>query len=129
RVDYDWVGLFFFQAEDGIRDFHVTGVQTCALPILATDDWRMVVASPHIRAVDICTPNHLHAEMAMAALEAGKHVLVEAPMALTLRDADALLKTAARKGLMLVPVHRVRIIGPYAALVAPCQHGQPGQLA
>src|SRR5690606_40928852 len=30
-----WVHLFFFQAEDGIRDFHVTGVQTCALPISA----------------------------------------------------------------------------------------------
>src|SRR5690606_39351760 len=28
-----WSGCFFFQAEDGIRDFHVTGVQTCALPI------------------------------------------------------------------------------------------------
>src|SRR5690606_40963111 len=31
------VRFFFFQAEDGIRDFHVTGVQTCALPICATD--------------------------------------------------------------------------------------------
>src|SRR5215475_11819870 len=32
-----YVFVFFFQAEDGIRDFHVTGVQTCALPILAFD--------------------------------------------------------------------------------------------
>src|SRR5690606_40643861 len=31
---------FFFQAEDGIRDFHVTGVQTCALPISSGDRWR-----------------------------------------------------------------------------------------
>src|SRR5690606_40659653 len=31
--------VFFFQAEDGIRDFHVTGVQTCALPIYGTMDW------------------------------------------------------------------------------------------
>src|SRR5207302_3646617 len=30
--------IFFFQAEDGIRDFHVTGVQTCALPILRSDE-------------------------------------------------------------------------------------------
>src|SRR5690554_1327958 len=44
---------------------------------MATDNWRQLVASPHIDAVDICTPNHLHAEMAMAAIEAGKHVLVE----------------------------------------------------
>jgi UDP-N-acetylglucosamine 3-dehydrogenase len=95
---------------------------------MATDDWRMLVASPHIRAVDICTPNHLHAEMAMAALEAGKHVLVEAPMALDLRDADALLKTAARKGLLLVPAHSVRFIAPYAAVIAACQGGKVGRI-
>src|SRR5690606_40511681 len=35
RYVLDWLCLFFFQAEDGIRDFHVTGVQTCALPIWA----------------------------------------------------------------------------------------------
>jgi UDP-N-acetylglucosamine 3-dehydrogenase len=95
---------------------------------MASDDWRQLVASPHIQAVDICTPNHLHAEMAMAALEAGKHVLVESPMALTLKDADALLKTAARKGLMLVPVHSVRFIGPYAAVVDACQSGKVGRV-
>src|SRR5215475_15755462 len=33
--------FFFFQAEDGIRDFHVTGVQTCALPILSWQNWRL----------------------------------------------------------------------------------------
>src|SRR5690606_9313740 len=85
---------------------------------MATDDWRQLVASPHIDAVDICTPNHLHAEMALAAIEAGKHVLVESPMALTVRDADALLKAAARKGKMVIPAHSVRFIGPYAALTA-----------
>src|SRR5690606_40653800 len=36
------VSFFFFQAEDGIRDFHVTGVQTCALPICGGDDLRMI---------------------------------------------------------------------------------------
>jgi UDP-N-acetylglucosamine 3-dehydrogenase len=95
---------------------------------MATDDWHQLVASPHIRAVDICTPNHLHAEMAMAALEAGKHVLVESPMALDLKDADALLKVAARKGLMLVPVHSVRFIGPYAAMVDACRSGKAGRI-
>src|SRR5256885_3568160 len=34
--DEDFIGFFFFQAEDGIRDYKVTGVQTCALPILPT---------------------------------------------------------------------------------------------
>src|SRR5690606_41057546 len=36
--------LFFFQAEDGIRDFHVTGVQTCALPIYLADDMIIILA-------------------------------------------------------------------------------------
>src|SRR5690606_40944592 len=39
--------VFFFQAEDGIRDFHVTGVQTCALPIsLPSPRWTRAVPSP-----------------------------------------------------------------------------------
>src|SRR5690606_39171258 len=43
----DWSCLFFFcQAEDGIRDFHVTGVQTCALPISLTADLRRPYAKP-----------------------------------------------------------------------------------
>jgi UDP-N-acetylglucosamine 3-dehydrogenase len=95
---------------------------------MATDDWRQLVASPHIDAVDVCTPNHLHAEMAIAALETGKHVLVESPMAITLRDADALLKTAARKGVMLIPAHSVRFIGPYAAMVDACRSGKIGTI-
>src|SRR5207302_4604039 len=40
--------LFFFQAEDGIRDFHVTGVQTCALPILIAIP---LTANPMMRAI------------------------------------------------------------------------------
>ena len=95
---------------------------------MATDDWRQVVASVHIDAVDICTPNHLHAEMALAALEAGKHVLVESPMALTAADADAMLKLAARKGVMVIPAHSVRFIGPYAAVVDAARAGRIGQV-
>src|SRR5690606_40854037 len=48
------VGLrisFFFQAEDGIRDFHVTGVQTCALPICTVDD---AMAGSSLRTVEPC---------------------------------------------------------------------------
>src|SRR6266446_8706112 len=38
--------FFFFQAEDGIRDYKVTGVQTCALPISALDEWLTVTTGP-----------------------------------------------------------------------------------
>lgn len=96
---------------------------------MATDDWHKVVASPHIDAVDICTPNHLHAEMALAALDAGKHVLVESPMAVDVREADQLLKAAARKGKMLVPAHSVRFIGPYAAITDAARRGAIGAIS
>ena len=49
-----------------------------------TTDWRELAADPEIDAVVVGTPNSLHAEQAIACLEAGKHVLVEKPMATTL---------------------------------------------
>jgi predicted dehydrogenase len=53
----------------------------------ASTDWRQVVTSDDIDLVDISTPNHVHAEQAIAALEAGKHVACEKPLAGTLADA------------------------------------------
>ena len=95
---------------------------------MASDDWRPVVASAHIGAVDICTPSHLHAQIAMAAVDAGKHVLVESPMTLTTAEADALLKAASRKGVIVVPAHSVRFIGPYAAVADAARSGVIGQV-
>src|SRR6476659_8417367 len=67
----------------------------------ATTDWKSAVTDPQIQLVDIGTPNHLHAEMAIAALEAGKHVACEKPLAGTLADArqmrDAAKKVARRQ--------------------------------
>lgn len=62
----------------------------------ATDDWRALVNDPSVDIVCITTPNKLHCEMAIAALEAGKHVHCEKPMALTLDDAQR-MADAARK--------------------------------
>ena len=58
-------------------------------------DWREVVARDDIDIVDICVPGHLHAEIALAALAAGKHVLVEKPLANTLVEAEAMADAAA----------------------------------
>ncbi|MBA3273550.1 MAG: Gfo/Idh/MocA family oxidoreductase, partial [Chthoniobacterales bacterium] len=62
----------------------------------STTDWKKAVANPEIGLVDIGTPNHLHAEMAIAALEAGKHVACEKPLAGTLDHARQ-MRDAARK--------------------------------
>ena len=58
-------------------------------------DWREVIARDDIDIVDICVPGHLHAEIALAALAAGKHVLVEKPLANTLAEAEAMADAAA----------------------------------
>ena len=59
-------------------------------------DWRAVVTDPDIGLVDIGTPNNVHAEQAIAALEAGKHVACEKPLAGTLADAMAMAAAAER---------------------------------
>ena len=62
----------------------------------ATTRWRTAVRHPEVDLVDVATPNHLHAEQAIAALEAGKHVACEKPLAGTLEDARA-MRDAARR--------------------------------
>ena len=61
----------------------------------AATDWRAVIERDDVDIVDICTPGHLHAEIAIAALEAGKHVLVEKPLANTVAEAEAMVAAAA----------------------------------
>ena len=61
----------------------------------ATDDWRAVVDDADVDLVSITTPNKLHCEMALAALEAGKHVYCEKPPALTLDEAERMAAAAA----------------------------------
>lgn len=67
-----------------------------------TTDWREVVNDPHVDVVDITTPNHLHAEMAIAAAEAGKHIYVEKPLALTAKDAAAIVEAVERNGVTTI---------------------------
>jgi predicted dehydrogenase len=57
-------------------------------------DWRTVLDRDDIHVVDICAPGWLHAEIAIAALEAGKHVLLEKPLANTLAEAEAMTAAA-----------------------------------
>jgi predicted dehydrogenase len=58
-------------------------------------DWRTAVARDDIDVVDICTPGSSHAEIAIAALEAGKHVLCEKPLANSVDEAEAMAEAAA----------------------------------
>ena len=66
--------------------------------INASDDWKKVVADETIDLVDIGVPNHLHREMAIAALEAGRHVACEKPLADTLDNAREMVAAAKKAG-------------------------------
>ncbi len=59
-------------------------------------DWRALVARDDIDVIDICTPGNLHAEIAVAALEAGKHVLCEKPLANSVAEAEQMAAAAER---------------------------------
>ncbi len=61
-----------------------------------TTDWREVLERDDIDVVDICTPGDSHAEIAVAALEAGKHVLCEKPLANTVAEAEVMTAAAQR---------------------------------
>src|SRR5262245_45232352 len=60
----------------------------------STTDWRTLVGRDDIDLVDICTPGDSHAEIALAALAAGKHVLCEKPLANTVEEAEAMAAAA-----------------------------------
>ena len=61
-------------------------------------DWKAVIARNDIDAVDICTPNDMHAEIAIAAAEAGKMVLCEKPLARTLAEAQTMVDAVEKAG-------------------------------
>lgn len=62
--------------------------------------WQEVIDDPTIDVVDIATPNHLHAEIAIAAAEAGKHVICEKPLAPSAADAKRMLDAVERAGVV-----------------------------
>jgi predicted dehydrogenase len=59
-------------------------------------DWRALIARNDVQLVDVCTPGDSHAEIAIAALEAGKHVLCEKPLANSVAEAEAMADAARR---------------------------------
>lgn len=64
-----------------------------------------LLADPNVQLVDLCVPNNDHARMAIRALEAGKDVLVEKPIAMEIRDADAMMAAARSSGRLLMVAH------------------------
>ena len=82
-----------------------------------------------VDVVDVCTPTAVHAEIVHQALDAGKDVVCEKPLALTTEDARAVVEHAERVGRSLFPAHVVRYFPQYAAAHRAVGSGSIGQLA
>jgi predicted dehydrogenase len=112
----DWSGTRGnFGPEPGF--FDLTGVKTFS-------DYDAMLADPDIDLIDICTPTDLHPEAAIAALKAGKHVLVEKAIALTTAEADAMMAAAVAAGKMLMVAHVLPFFPEFADAVKTGRYGK-----
>lgn len=90
-------------------------------------DWRELLEDPAIDVFDVVTPNHLHAEMTLAALEAGKHVLVEKPMATTVEDCARIVEAVDRTGRQLAVGFELRLSVQWGRIKALIDEGRIGR--
>jgi predicted dehydrogenase len=67
-----------------------------------TTNWKQVVEDPRVDVIDITTPNHLHAEMAIAAARAGRHIYCEKPLATTSADAARIVAAVEKSGVISI---------------------------
>ncbi len=93
----------------------------------ATTDDRAIIEDPTIDAISNTLPTHLHPEWTIAALEAGKHVLLEKPFALTAPDCDGMIAAAKASGKILMVAHVLRFWGEYVSLVEFVRSGRLGK--
>lgn len=107
--------------EKVIGNFGLTGVKTYT-------DYRELCADPEIEAVHVCTPNGLHHEMTMCALEHGKHVFCEKPLATTTEDAFEMVETAKKKGLKLGLGHQRRFFTSVQYIRSMVDKGDMGEV-
>ncbi len=95
------------------------------VPCLSYED---MLANPDINIICICTPSGQHAAQAIAAAEAGKHVLVEKPMALSLEDADAMIQACEKAGVQLAVALQRRAEPLFQQVKSAIDAGDLGEL-
>jgi predicted dehydrogenase len=94
----------------------------------ASTDWREVVESPLIEIVDICTTNDSHAEIAIAAAKAGKHVMCEKPLALNVKQAEAMFAAVQKAKVIHMVCHNYRRIPAIALARKMISEGTIGEI-
>src|SRR5580692_8066961 len=93
-----------------------------------TTDYRDILRDPAIDAVHICTPNAQHFPMAKDALQAGKHVICEKPLATSVQDGRELVALAAQQGLRNCVCHNLRFYPMVQQMRALREAGDLGEI-
>jgi len=91
-------------------------------------DYRHMIASPLVDAVDICLPHHLHKDAILAAAEAGKHILCEKPLCLTLEEAHAVTRAVTAAGITLMCAHNQLFLPTVATARQMISDGKLGKV-
>jgi len=95
----------------------------------AVTRWQTVIERADVDAIDICMPPYLHAPIAIAAAEAGKHILVEKPMAMNLAQAREIVAAADRYGVTLMVGQNQRFMSAHREVKALLDQGAIGRVA
>ncbi|MGV8146907.1 MAG: Gfo/Idh/MocA family protein [Alkaliphilus sp.] len=109
------------KAEKAVEEF---GVQNAK----AYEDYKELIKDESIDVIHICTPNKSHADIAVATLEIGKHVMCEKPMAKTAADARKMLEAAKRSGKKLTIGYQYRYRADSEYLNKACMRGDLGEI-
>ncbi|MBT3602001.1 MAG: Gfo/Idh/MocA family oxidoreductase [Candidatus Latescibacteria bacterium] len=104
----DWRGIGGNFGEPGGKE-DLGGIQTY-------EDVDDLLADPKIDLVDLCLPTDQHCDIAIRAMRAGKHVLVEKPIALSLKDADRMVRVSQETGQLLMVAHVLPFFPEFAYL-------------
>ena len=116
----DWTGIQ--------GNFGPKGSQVDLSGVAGYADVADLLADPEVDLVDLCVPNDEHARLTIRALEAGKHVLVEKPIALTTADADSMVAAARASGKLLMVGHVLPFFPEFAFAREVIRSGKYGSL-
>lgn len=91
-------------------------------------DYRELLSDPDVDAVVIALPHHLHTDVAIACAEAGKHIMIEKPMAPTVAECRAILAAVRKADVTLMPGHTMRFSLPFLAAKQIIDTGELGSM-
>lgn len=109
--------------EDAVREF----ARKAKVDAIYLDPTRLLKEAD-VDAVYICTPHHTHAPIAIAAAEAGKHILLEKPMAITMQECRDIIAATEKAGVTFMVAQQLRHVPSYVGVRRLIQQGELGRI-